>query len=92
MRIATRQDMLQAFSDAFKAYHGCRPSSGYGNSFTDDELGEEILKLERWAEEVAQRDAQEDADEARAVASVMAVGCPDEATAQRWLDDAWEIY
>jgi hypothetical protein len=52
-------------------------------------LGEEILKLERWAEEDAQRDAQE---ETRAVASVMAVGCPDEATAQRWLDDAWEIY
>ncbi len=89
MRIATRQDMLQAFSDAFKAYHGCRPSHGYGNSFTYEELGEQILKLEQWAEEDAQRDARE---EALAVASVMAVGCPDEATAQRWLDDAWEIY
>ena len=88
MRIATRQDMLQAFSDAFKAYHGCRPSHGYGNSFTYEELGEEILKLDQWAKEAAQRDAQEDA---RAVASVMAVGCPDEQTAQRWLDDAWEI-
>ena len=89
MRIATREDMLQAFSDAFKAYHGCRPSFGYGNSFTYEELGEQILRLEQWAEEDAQRDARE---EARAVASVMAVGCPDEATAQRWLDDAWEIY
>ena len=88
MRIATRQDMAQAFSDAFKAYHGCRPSSSYANSFSYDELGEQILKLEQWAEEDAQRDAKE---EALAVASVMAVGCPDEATAQRWLDDAWEI-
>ena len=88
MIIATRQDMLQAFSDAFKAYHGCRPSSGYANSFSYDELGEQILKLEQWAEEDAQRDARE---EARVVASVMAVGCPDEATAQRWLDDAWGI-
>ena len=89
MVIATYEDMCQAFSDAFKAYHGCRPSSGYGNNFTYEELGEEILKLEKWAEEDAQRDAQE---EAYAVASVMAVGCPDEATAQRWLNDAWEIY
>ena len=88
MVIATYEDMCQAFSDAFKAYHGVRPY-GYGNSFTYDELGEEILKLEKWAEEDAQRDAQE---ETRAVASVMAVGCPDEKTAQRWLNDAWEIY
>ena len=88
MRIATYEDMCQAFSDAFKAYHGCRPPSGYDYIYTYEELGERILELEQWAEEDAQREAQE---EARAVASVMAVGCPDEATAQRWLDDAWEI-
>jgi hypothetical protein len=65
-----------------------RPSLGFAYEWTIEQLGEEILKLEQWAEEDAQRDAQEDA---RAVASVMAVGCPDEQTAQRWLDDAWEI-
>ena len=89
MRIATYEDMCRAYSDAFKAYHGIRPSLGFAYEWTIEQLGEEILKLEQWAEENAQRDAQE---EARAVASVMAVGCPDEQTAQRWLDDAWEIY
>ena len=89
MRIATYDDMLQAFSDTFKEYHGCRPSYDYGSQFTYDELGEQIDMLNGWIAEDIQREADEDA---HAMASVMAVGCPDEDTAQRWLDDAWEIY
>ena len=82
MRRATYSDMLQAYSDAFKAYHGVRPMYA---RFTYEELGEEILKLERWVEESHQRDVQE---HNAAILAVMQAGAPDTATAERWLDEA----
>lgn len=82
MRRATYSDMLQAYSDAFKAYHGVRPTYA---RFTYEELGEEILRLERWADEEHQADVL--AHNA-AIASVIEAGAGDEATAERWLDEA----
>ena len=82
MRKATYSDMLQAYSDAFKAYHGVRPMYA---RFTYEELGEEILRLERWVEEGHQRDVQ--AHNA-SILAVLEVGAPDTATAERWLKEA----
>ena len=82
MRRATYSDMLQAYSDAFKAYHGVRPMYAH---FTYEELGEEILKLERWVDEEHHRDVQ--AHQA-SILSVLEVGAPDTATAERWLKEA----
>jgi len=82
MRRATYSDMLQAYSDAFKAYHGVRPMYA---RFTYEELGEEIERLERWADEEHQADVL--AHNA-AIASVIEAGAGDEATAERWLDEA----
>ena len=82
MRRATYSDMLQAYSDAFKAYHGVRPMYA---RFTYEELGEEILKLERWVDEEHHRDVQE---HNAAILAVLEVGASDTATAERWLDEA----
>ena len=82
MRRATYSDMLQAYSDAFKAYHGVRPTYA---RFTYEELGEEILKLERWVDEGHHREMQ--AHNA-SILAVLEVGAPDTATAERWLKEA----
>lgn len=82
MRKATYSDMLQAYSDAFKAYHGVRPMYA---RFTYEELGEEIERLERWVAEEHHRDVQ--AHNA-AILAVLDAGAPDTATAERWLDEA----
>ena len=82
MRRATYSDMLQTYSDAFKAYHGVRPMYA---RFTYEELGEEILKLERWVDEEHHRDVQ--AHNA-SILAVLEAGAPDTATAERWLDEA----
>jgi hypothetical protein len=53
--------------------------------FTYEELGEEIERLERWADEEHQADVL--AHNA-AILAVMDAGAPDTATAERWLDEA----
>ena len=82
MRRATYSDMLQAYSDAFKAYHGVRPMYA---RFTYEELGEEILRLERSADEEHQAAIEA---HGAALLAVLDVGAPDTATAERWLDEA----
>tara|TARA_B100000035_G_scaffold156271_1_gene133107 strand:- start:1820 stop:2152 length:333 start_codon:yes stop_codon:yes gene_type:complete len=82
MRRATYSDMLQAYSDAFKAYHGVRPMYA---RFTYEELGEEILRLERWADEEHQAAIEA---HGAAILAVLDAGAPDTATAERWLDEA----
>ena len=84
-----KQEYLDILWDLFKDVHGVRPRGMYDNTWPLEDLMQQVSFLQGCLEEDAQRDARE---EARAVASVMAVGCPDEQTAQRWLDDAWEIY
>ena len=84
MRRATYSDMLQAYSDAFKAYHGVRPMYA---RFPYEEWGEEILKLERWVDEEHHRDVQ--AHNA-SILAVLEAGAPDTATAERWLKEAMD--
>jgi len=86
MRKATYEDMCQAYSDAFKAYHGVRPASWMTDGMTIDQIGEEIIKLEAWVledrkEEIEQQNA--------AINRCMDAGAPDIATAMRWLEDAY---
>ena len=85
MRLATYEDMCQAYSDTFKAYHGIRPASWQTDGLTIDQIGEEIIKLETWiAEDVkAERDAED-----ASINACMEVGASDIATAMRWLEEA----
>tara|TARA_R100000329_G_scaffold487_2_gene1039 strand:- start:554 stop:844 length:291 start_codon:yes stop_codon:yes gene_type:complete len=84
-----KQEYLDILWDLFKDVHGVRPRGMYDNTWPLEDLMQQVSFLQGCLDDML---AQEAADEARTVASVMAVGCPDEATAQRWLDDAWEIY
>lgn len=84
-----KQECLDILWDLFKDVHGVRPRGMYDNTWPLVDLMAEISKLQGWLDDML---AQERADEARMMQDVMAVGCPDEQTAQRWLDDAWEIY
>jgi len=88
MQKATYEDMCQAYSDAFKAYHGVRPLSGYSQHMTMDEMGEAVLQFYRWVEEDAKWQREQ---EDRAINACMDCGAPDIATAMRWLEDAYEM-
>ena len=83
---ATYEDMCQAYSDAFKAYHGVRPMTGFGQFMTMDEMGEATLRFYRWVEEDAKRERDE---QDRAINACMDCGAPDIATAMRWLEQAY---
>ena len=85
MRKATYEDMCQAYSDAFKAYHGVRPASWMTDGMTIDQIGEENIKLEAW---VLEDRKQEIEQQNAAINRCMDAGAPDIATAMRWLEDA----
>jgi len=86
MRKATLADMAQAYSDTFKELHGVRPyvPSWWGWNEYSDEL-QNVQSL--LAEELRYRRKLEN----DAINSCMDSGCPDIATAMRWLEDAYEM-
>ena len=83
-----KQDYLDILWDLFKEVHGVRPRGMYDNTWNIEDLRAECRLLQKWLDEQIE---QERADEARQVQLCMEVGAPDEATASRWLDEAWEI-
>ena len=89
-RLATLDEMHEHYSDFYKEVHGIRPR---WVTFTSiKEAGEAILRLEAEAKIVFAQKEREQAEAAEAVekliASLIASGAGDRATAIRWLHDA----
>jgi len=84
------------FSDMHKDCYGTRPSAfrcAWFDSLTDAEKREEIAFMQsRIDEQVAwerEQEAWEREQEARMYASILSVGCPSIADADRWIEDAY---
>jgi len=84
-----KQEYLDILWDLFKDVHGVRPRGMYDNTWPIEDLMAEVSKLQGWLDDMLK---QERIEAARVLMEVMSVGCPDKDTAERWLDDAWEIY
>lgn len=83
---------VQAYSDAYKEYHGIRPMLSY--DYWNSQLGIEgaIQEMEEWTNRyydwIAEDLAQERADEDASINACMEAGAPDIDTAMRWLEEA----
>jgi len=84
-----KQEYLDILWDLFKDVHGVRPHGLYDNTWPLADLMQEVSFLQGCLDDMLK---QERIEAARTLMEVMSVGCPDEQTAERWLDDAWEIY
>ena len=77
----------QAYSDAYKDYHGIRPRDG-GHVIDIDCIAELEKMTQRYYDWIAEDLAQERADEDASINACMEAGAPDIDTAMRWLEDA----
>ena len=75
----------QAYSDAYKEYHGVRPRDG-SHSIDVDLIPELEKATQMYYDWVAEDLAQERADEDASINACMAAGAPDIDTAMRWLE------
>ena len=83
-----RDEMLQILWDLFKDVHGVRPRGMGYEKYSTIDLEHEVARLEQSLEEdIRHQREMED----RAINSCMDSGCPDIATAMRWLEDAYDM-
>ncbi len=83
-----KRELIQTLWDLFKEVHGVRPHGMGYEKYSVADLEYEIAHLERSLDEELrhQRKLEDDA-----INSCMDSGCPDIATAMRWLEDAYEM-
>ncbi len=83
-----KNELVQILWDLFKDVHGVRPRGMGYEKYSVIDLEHEVARLQRSLEEELrhQRKLEDDA-----INSCMDSGCPDIATAMRWLEDAYEM-
>lgn len=81
-----KQEYVDILWDLFKDVHGVRPRGMDYGSWPVEDLHDEIVRLQRSLDAQLER---ERAEQAAMYDSIMAVGCPSQEDADRWIEDAY---